>query len=184
MTTTNPPGDALIEAEPLAVRDTLPISRRSRTTTGLTIGLLVAFGISAGFLVGVLIEKNQNNSTTSGADSFAALAQSFGAGGAGAGGAGAANAVPGGAGFGGGTSGQIKLIDGTNLYIVDAQGNTVKVSTSPSSTISTAQTTTLDALELGDTVVVRGTTGTDGTVSATSITATSNTASGTPTGGQ
>ena len=79
----------------------------------------------------------------------------------------------GGAGFGGGTTGQIKLVDGSNIYVVDAQGNTVKVSTTPSSTISTSQPSTLSALQLGDTVVVRGTTGSDGTVTATSITTSS-----------
>ncbi len=161
------------------MRDTLPITRRSRGSTRLTIALFVMFGISAGFLVGVLIGKDHGNSssTDGGAGSFAALAQQFGGAGAalgaGGGGAGGGGAGGGGAGFGGGTTGQIKLIDGTNIYVVDSQGNTVKVSTTPSSTISTSQPSTLSALQLGDNVVVRGTTGSDGTVTATSITASS-----------
>ena len=156
------------------MRDTLPITRRSRGSTRSTIALFVMFGISAGFLVGVLIGKDHGNSssTDGGADSFAALAQQFGGAGA-APGAGGGGAGGGGAGFGGGTTGQIKLVDGTNIYVVDAQGNTVKVSTTPSSTISTSQPSTLSALQLGDNVVVRGTTGSDGTVTATSITASS-----------
>ena len=47
-----------IDDEPVAIRDTLPIARRSRSATRLTIGLIVVFGISAGLLVGVLIGKD------------------------------------------------------------------------------------------------------------------------------
>jgi hypothetical protein len=182
MTTTTMPFGVPPEDEPLAVRDTLPITRRSRTATRFTIALLVALGLSAGFLGGVLVQKHQGGSTTdSGAAGLAALARQFGgaagaagaaggSGGAGAGGASGGSALGGRGAFGGGTTGQIKLIDGTNIYVTDAQGNTVKVSTTPSSTFSTTQPSTFAALQLGDTVVVRGTTGTDGTVSATSIT--------------
>jgi hypothetical protein len=157
------------DQEPLAVRESLPIARRSPSATRLTVGLLVMLAVSAGFLGGVLIQKNQGSSTTTAATAggFGALARQFGgaAGAAGAGGAGGGRG-----GFGGATTGQIKLIDGTNIYVVDAQGNTVKVSTTPSSTISAAQPTTITALKLGDNVVVRGATAADGTVTATSLT--------------
>ncbi len=171
MTATTSPTDAPIDEDPLAVRDTLPITRRSRSVTRLTIGLLVMFGISAGFLVGVLIEKDRgNSSSTAGGDAaLATLAQRFGGATAATGG-GRAGLGGGGAGFGGGTTGQIKLIDGTNIYVADSQGNTVKVSTTPSSTISVSQPSSLSTLQVGDSVVVRGTTGSDGTVAATSIT--------------
>ena len=93
MTASTLPTDASVEDESLAVRDTLPITRRSRGSARLTIALFVMFGISAGFLVGVLIGKDHGNSssTSGGAGSFAALAQQFGGAGAapGAGGGGA-----------------------------------------------------------------------------------------------
>ena len=94
MTVPTLPTDASVEDGSLAVRDTLPITRRSRGSTSLTIALFVMFGISAGFLVGVLIGKDHGNSssTDGGADSFAALAQQFGGAGA------APGAAPGGPG--------------------------------------------------------------------------------------
>ncbi len=129
-------------------------------------------GLSAGFLVGVLVDKNQGSSSASsaGAGSFAALAQQFG--GAFPGGGAIGNSgVPTGATSAAGTTGQIKLIDGSNVYVVDSTGKTTKVSTTADSKISASQPSSLSALKTGDTVVVVGPTGSDGTVTATSITA-------------
>jgi K+/H+ antiporter YhaU regulatory subunit KhtT len=64
----------------------------------------------------------------------------------------------------------VKLVDGTNVYVVDAQGKTTKVATTSTSKISTTQPSSLSALKAGDTVTVVGTTGSDGTVTAASIT--------------
>jgi hypothetical protein len=184
MTTTSPTEAPHVPAsgdeEPLAVRETLPIAKRSRGATRLTIALLVCFAISAGFLAGVLVQKDHGSSSSSAsASGLAALAQQFGGSfpGAGAGslpGAGAGS-LPGAGGAATGTSGatttgQVKLVDGTNVYVVDAQGKTTKVATTSTSKISTAQPSSLSALKAGDTVTVVGTTGTDGTVTATSIT--------------
>jgi hypothetical protein len=139
----------------------------------------------------VLVQQDNGNSSSStpGAGSFAALAQQFGGGGAfpGAGGSGAAptgnGAAPGGAttgaAGGNGTTGQIKLIDGANVYITDSTGKTTKVATSADSKIAIAQAGSLSDLKVGDTVVVVGTTGSDGTLNATSITTSAD--SGTPT---
>ena len=63
----------------------------------------------------------------------------------------------------------MKLIDGTNVYVTDTSGNTVKVATT-GSTISKSAPATVTALAIGDTVIVRGATGSDGTVAATAIT--------------
>ena len=67
------------------------------------------------------------------------------------------------------TVGQVKLIDGTNVYVTDTSGNTVKVATT-GSTISKSAPGTVTDLAIGDTVIVRGATGSDGTVTATAIT--------------
>ena len=108
--------------EPLAVRDTLPIARRSRAANRLTIGLLVAFGLSVGFLVGVLIQKDQGaTSSSSSTPDFSALAQQFG--GALPGGGAEQEQAPQARRGGGTTTGQIKLVDGANVYVADAQGH-------------------------------------------------------------
>ncbi len=70
---------------------------------------------------------------------------------------------------GGATVGQVKLIDGTNVYVTDTTGNTVKVATT-GSTISKSAPATVTDLAIGDTIIVRGATGSDGTVAATAIT--------------
>lgn len=172
MTAAASPTDALIDDEPVAIRDTLPIARRSRGATRLTIGLVVMLGLSAGFLVGVLVGKDQGSSSASGsgAGSFAALAQQFGGAFPGGGAAGRSGA-PTGVTTAAGTTGQIKLIDGSNIYVVDSTGKTTKVATTADSKISASQPSSLSALKVGDTVVVVGPTGSDGTVTATSITA-------------
>jgi outer membrane lipoprotein SlyB len=178
-----------IDDEPLAVRDALPITKRSRGATRLTIALLVMRGVSAGFLVGVLLQKDNGSSSSSdsGAGSLAALAQQFGGALPGAGANGAAptgSAATGGATAGGasgsGTTGQIKLIDGANIYVTDSAGKTTKVATTADSTISISQAGSLSTLKTGDTVVVVGPTGADGTVTATSITTSAEPANPTP----
>jgi hypothetical protein len=168
--------DVPIDDEPLAIRDTVPVARRSRGATRLSVGLLVILGISAGFLGGVLVQKDRGSSSSSaaGAGSLAALAQQFGGTFPGAGAPGAAptgNGATAGGSTAAGTTGQIKLIDGSNIYVVDSAGKTTKVTTTADSKISASQPSSLSALKAGDTVVVVGPTGSDGTVTATSITA-------------
>lgn len=162
--------------EPLAVRPPVESARSRRRISGLRIALLVALGVGAGFVVGVQLQKNQapaSVSTASGASGFAARAGFGGAAGAGATGArtatgGGGGAAGGGAGAGS-TIGQVKLIDGTNVYVTDTSGNVVKVATT-GSTISKSAPATVTDLAIGDTVIVRGATGSDGTVAATTIT--------------
>lgn len=163
------------------MRETLPIARRSRSTSRLTIGLLVSVGIAAGFLVGVKLQKDQGAAPASAASPFAAFAGS-GANGAGRGvGTGGITGAGGGTGgFGGATIGTVKLVDGSNVYITDAQGTVVKVSTT-GSTISKSAPGTVADFQTGETLIVRGTTATDGTVTATSITDSG--VAGTPSGG-
>ena len=79
------------------------------------------------------------------------------------------------------TFGQVKLIDGDNLYVTNAQGNTVKISAA-SAQITTSQPGTLNDLKPGETVIVQGQTAKDGTVNATSV-STGGGGGGLPTGG-
>ena len=156
--------------EPLAVRPSVGSARSRRRLSGLRVALLVALGVGAGFLVGVQLQKDQapgSVSTATGAGGFAARAGFGGVGAA----AGARTATPGAGGgaAGGSTIGQVKLIDGTNVYVTDTSGNVVKVATT-GSTISKSAPATVTDLAIGDTVIVRGATGSDGTVAATAIT--------------
>jgi hypothetical protein len=74
-------------------------------------------------------------------------------------------------GFGGGMSrGTVAGIDGPTITVTTADGSTVTVSTDSSTTVSLRQAAALSDLAAGQTVQVRGTTGTDGTITATAIT--------------
>jgi hypothetical protein len=68
-----------------------------------------------------------------------------------------------------GTVGTIDRIEGTDIYVKAPDGRTVKVSTSDSTKVRVSQEGQLSDLAAGDTVVVQGQTGGDGTVTAESI---------------
>jgi hypothetical protein len=91
-------------------------------------------------------------------------------------GAGAPTGAPTGAGgfagAGGGTFGTVKLVDGTNVYIQDASGNVVKVTTTPSAAVTVTKQGTAADLRAGDTVIVQGAADADGVIAATAITST------------
>jgi hypothetical protein len=69
---------------------------------------------------------------------------------------------------GGGTSGTVKLVDGTTIYVQTANG-IVRVKTTGSTKVTIAKKSTAKALKAGSPVVVQGTPGQDGTVTATSV---------------
>jgi hypothetical protein len=127
--------------------------------------------IVGGFLGGVLVQKNFGTAPSSAVPAGAAAganARGFGgAGGAGAGGqAGGAQ---------GGTSspattGTVKLVDGTTIYLTTADGQVITVKTSGSTAVRVQQSVTLKDLAAGATVTVQGTAGADGTITATQVT--------------
>jgi hypothetical protein len=175
--------------EPL---DELPPRPRRRLLAPLPLALLGVLLLACGFIGGVLVEKGQTSSSTTGgaaaglASRLAALRGAAGAGstttgatgngGAGSGSTGAAG-FAGGGGFagrlgglgGGATIGEVAYLSGSTLYVTDAEGNTVKITTSPASSITKTVKADLHGIHPGETVVVRGTKGSDGTVSAESI---------------
>jgi hypothetical protein len=151
--------------------------RRRRVLPSATWALLFALVGGGGFLAGVKAQHSSGSTTTSGA----ALANAFrngggrAAGGNGTGtGAGAGTGAAGGqggatAGPGGATIGQIKLVDGNNVYVSDAQGNVVKVHVGSTATVSMTQSAAVADLKAGANVLVRCAAGADGTVEATSV---------------
>ncbi len=70
---------------------------------------------------------------------------------------------------GAGTVGQVKLIDGNNVYLTDAQGNTVKVITQPGLAVNVTKSGTIAELKAGDTIIVTGETNADGFIKASAI---------------
>jgi hypothetical protein len=149
--------------------------RRTRITTPATRALLALVVVAAAFLGGALVERWQHktSSATSAASVFSQLRAARGAGGGaagGSGGAGSAGAFPGAGGTGGATFGTVKLVDGTNVYVQDAQGDTIKITTKPTTTVSVTKTGKVNDLEPGSTVIVQGTASSDGlSMAATSI---------------
>jgi hypothetical protein len=80
-------------------------------------------------------------------------------------------AAPGGQGAAArGTAGAVDHIDGTDVYVKTQDGKTVKVSTSDTTRVRISQDGKLADLKPGSTVVVQGNTGSDGTVTAQTIT--------------
>jgi hypothetical protein len=69
-----------------------------------------------------------------------------------------------------GTIGTIDHVDGTDVYVKTQDGRTVKVSTSDTTRVRISQDGKLADLKPGSNVVVQGSTGGDGTVTAQTIT--------------
>jgi hypothetical protein len=69
-----------------------------------------------------------------------------------------------------GTTGTVKLVDGSTIYVQTSDGNVVTVNTNGKTTVSAATKSTLKSIKAGQTVTVQGAAGSDGTVTATSVT--------------
>ncbi|MER6776206.1 MULTISPECIES: DUF5666 domain-containing protein [unclassified Streptomyces] len=79
-------------------------------------------------------------------------------------------AAPGGPAAGAGvTTGTVKLVDGTTLYVTDAQGNVVKVITDTNTQITQAKSGKVSDLQPGQTVTVRGSQNPAGDLAATTV---------------
>ncbi|MEY9843177.1 hypothetical protein [Streptacidiphilus sp. MAP5-3] len=162
--------------------------RRKLPWLTLVLGAAVVAGL--GFIGGVQVEKGQaptggggfggRNFAAAGASGSSATgsgATGSGRTGGAAGGGGGFGGF-GGGGFGGGaagagggsTVGTVKLVDGSTIYVSDASGNIVKVTTSGSTKVSLSTTGTVTDLKPGSTVTVRGTTDSSGDVSASTVT--------------
>jgi len=170
----------------------LPPRPRRRLLAPIPVALLGVLLIACGFIAGVLVEKGQTPSSSSGAGA-AVLASRFaalqGASGAGSGtpagsGTSARSGTPAGSsgggpvgGFaasgsgagGGATIGQVAYIDGSTLYVTNIEGNTVKVKTSAAATVTKTVKANVKGIRPGETVVITGATGANGTVDAESI---------------
>jgi hypothetical protein len=171
-------------AEPL---DELPSRPRRRLLTPLTVALMLALFAACGFVGGVLVQKGQSSSpTVVGASSFASR------GGAAASGATGAAGAAGGRGgfasrlgslFGGGsgslgTAGTVTNIDGDKLFVTTTAGTMTEVVMTPSSKVTKSESVGRSSIHPGDSIVVSGITGSNGSVTAATITDSGSSASG------
>ena len=130
-----------------------------RITVFLGVGLLAA----ATFLAGIEAQKQWGGSSSSGGTGrFGAFAAANG-GPTRTGANGATGAQGGAGGFfgrrgGGFTTGTVKLVQGSTIYVTTADGNTVKVTVPSSATISKSVTEKVSGIHPGDTVTAIGTT--------------------------
>jgi hypothetical protein len=140
--------------------------------TKVTVVLASLVLIVAGFVGGVLVQKNFGataSSTNRGNNLPAALASR------GAGGGGTFTGGTGGVGRNGATAapattGKVTLVDGSTVYITTDNGDVVIVHTNTSTAVKSEQTSAVKDLAVGSTVTVSGSTGSDGSVTATQIT--------------
>jgi hypothetical protein len=145
------------------------LARRRRRTPKTTIALCALVVAAAAFAGGAEAQKHFGKSGTgssgTGARGLAAAALSGRN----------ANATRGGfgslAGAGGGfTSGTVKLIKGSSIYVTDSAGNTVIVHTSPTARVSKTVPSSVKTIRPGTAVTVIGTKRSDGSYTARSIT--------------
>lgn len=149
---------------------------RRRLVTPLTIALGGVLIATAGFIVGVQVQKGQQDGGAAGAASAAAPAAFRGARNGGGGGGGGAGGQGQGQGQGSPTLGSVANKKGSVLYVESADGTTVRVKTNAQSKVTRNAATSPRGIFPGDTVIVQGTKDSHGDLVATQITATSKTA--------
>lgn len=168
----NPPS-TVDESALASALDVAPPSRRSVAVTRVLVGLLlVALGATA-----ATWWAHRTSSTSGGRTAFAAggfpaggtlpSGAPSGAAGQGSGGQAGTGTTTGGT-TAAATTGTVKLVDGDVLYVATADGKVVKVKVASTTTVSRAAS--ISDVKAGTTVVVTGTTGSDGTVAATTVT--------------
>jgi len=151
----------------------------------VTLALVAAALLGAGFLGGVLLQKHESSSSGGGIASALAsggLPSLGGSGGpAGLGGGGlpslggsggsSTGSTGGGPGLslGGATIGTVKLIDGKTIYVQSFTGTITKVTTTSATKIQISAAGTLKNLRPGETLMIRGTKHGGGAVTATSV---------------
>ncbi len=136
---------------------------RVSVPTMVLFGLLIAAG---GIWGGAALQRTRGTtSPTSAASSFASLFRSAGASGTtGSGASGSFGAAA--------ATGTVTEVSGSTLYVTNSSGDLVKVTVGPAATVTRNAKSSLGALQVGDTVIVEGTKASNGSVSATSVSAT------------
>jgi hypothetical protein len=157
--------DPWYDDDPLT-EDLPPARPRRRLLTPVNGALAAVLLAGAGFLGGVEVQKSQDGGGASAGGPAQARA---GAGGAFAGRGGG---VPVGGAAGDLTLGTVANKKGHTLYVTTGDGTTLKVRTNDNSKITRTASASAGAIHPGDTVVVQGRSGSDGSVTASTVRAT------------
>jgi hypothetical protein len=157
------PGDDDLERQISGKAFRQKVNKITVVLAGLTL-------VVGGFVAGSLVQKDAGTSSNSALPSSGAPGGNFGGQGfPGAGGTGTDNT---GTGQGArGTAGTVKVIDGSTIYVTTSSGDTVVVKTDGDTKVSASRSGTLKSLKVGQSVTVQGQTGSDGSVTASSVTA-------------
>jgi hypothetical protein len=163
------------EDEELSRRFDAKTRRKARLIT-VSLALVATLGI--GFASGLIYQKNEGSSSTSGGSGFnaSALRAALGGGSSSGGSGGRTSGFPfGRGGFGGGSStsviGTVSATDNGTLYISQGSSSAlVKVVTNSTSTVTVPKSTSVSSIQPGDTVVISGAKLKDGNFMASSIT--------------
>lgn len=154
--------------------DEQPARSRRRSLPPVAIGLAAVVVAGLGFIGGVQVQKHSDGDDAGGTP--AGMAAMMQAGGPGSAGASAARGGGGGGGSGdassSATTGEVANVKGTKVYVTTADGATVEVSLGKTATVQRLASSDVDEIRPGDTVVVTGSTSSNGTVKATAVQAT------------
>jgi hypothetical protein len=140
----------------------------------LALALLGVLLAACGFIGGVLIEKGEASPSSSAASGASGLISRFralrgGGAAASAPGAGSGATSRANAGFARPTAGTVAYLAGHELYVTNAEGNTLKVTTSAATSVTKTVKASVKSIHPGETVTVTGETGANGAVKAESI---------------
>jgi hypothetical protein len=145
----------------------------------IALALLGVLLIACGFIGGVLVEKGETSSSGSssaaaGASGLAARFRALrgaatGTGTSSTGSSSAGGSSSFGSGFARPTAGTVAYLAGSTLYVTNAEGNTVKVTTSAGTSVTKTVKSDVGAIHPGETVTVTGAAGSNGAVSAEAI---------------
>jgi hypothetical protein len=188
--------DAPPDDEALFEHELPPRPRRRLLGAGgnpVALSLLAILLTACGFIGGVLVEKGEGGaagSSSAGARGLASRAAAFRGGGSGGAGTASGTALFGtSSGAGGGstgkgstgkgstgggrsgtpTFGQVAYVAGDTLYVTDFEGNTIKVVASAGTQVTRTITSSARSVRPGETVVVTGSSESDGTIRAQSV---------------
>ncbi len=153
-----------------------PKAGLSRLAMAFAVGLLAAGTFTGGVLLQKNHDKGLTSSTTSGLPAGLGTGSGFPAGFPGGAtttgnGTAATSGAGGSASTGLAVVGSVVSVSGTHVTVKDLGGKTHDVQTTTNTTVTRSQTQALSALAAGTQVTVNGSTATDGTVTATAITA-------------
>lgn len=168
----NEPYGSPANAEQWYEEDTTPRRPRRRLLSPVPLALFGVILAGCGFILGVHAEKGSGSAASAGAGGFPSRSSTSGAAST-AGKTSGPSGPPGSSGSTGSskaTSGTLAFLSGSTLYVTNSSGNTVKVLTSSTTSVSKTVKVKASAIRPGEQLTISGATGTGGAVTAQSIT--------------